>query len=275
METNKETELELLFSQWCEEQKNEIEDNKTIPDGIEKNSFFRDGWIDYNAYCNSGKKILFVLKEPNIGKDVYKELSGEPEKRDQRGFYREFVYGDYNENTKQIGYWDNNKQFVGCDNRSKQKEKIARMAYCLLFNNEISNPKAKELQKALSQVAFMNINKRGGNSTTDINYLKNYFFRYKDNIKREIEIINPDIIVWCVDFEFDMEKEFPHIKVINMYHPAKARFMKKSELEIKDDREYIEKLKEYEDFANNSESLKLDMGIFKYMYYFTNLIKKI
>lgn len=43
----------------------------------------------------------------------------------------------------------------------------------------------------------MNINKRGGSSSTDFKELNKYAEKYKEFIKREIEIINPDYIICC------------------------------------------------------------------------------
>ena len=43
----------------------------------------------------------------------------------------------------------------------------------------------------------MNINKRGGSSSTDFKELNKYAEKYKEFLKREIEIINPDYIICC------------------------------------------------------------------------------
>ena len=95
----------------------------------------------------------------------------------------------------------------------------------------------------------MNINKRGGASSADLIKLNDYAEKYKQYIKREIEIINPDYIVCCgtywqiIDHVYDYwksEEEWENAKksdpdidiyyklninrkivpAINVYHPA-------------------------------------------------------
>jgi len=59
--------------------------------------------------------------------------------------------------------------------------------------------------EAALHYAVMDLNKRGGKSSIDNGqHIWNYCSYYKDYIKREIEIINPDIIVWLSTKTFDM-----------------------------------------------------------------------
>ena len=62
------------------------------------------------------------------------------------------------------------------------------------IKNEYTYSDFNEIKK---QIAFMNINKRGGSSSTDFKELNKYAEKYKEFIKREIEIINPDYIICC------------------------------------------------------------------------------
>ena len=62
------------------------------------------------------------------------------------------------------------------------------------IKNEYTYSDFNEIKK---QIAFMNINKRDGSSSTDFKELNKYAEKYKEFIKREIEIINPDYIICC------------------------------------------------------------------------------
>ena len=46
-------------------------------------------------------------------------------------------------------------------------------------------------------MTFMNINKRGGFSYTNMAILNTYAMQFSDNIVNEIEIINPELIICC------------------------------------------------------------------------------
>ena len=45
----------------------------------------------------------------------------------------------------------------------------------------------------------MNINKRGGVGSCNLNILKNYYEKYEEEILEEIKIINPRIIVFVLE----------------------------------------------------------------------------
>ena len=53
------------------------------------------------------------------------------------------------------------------------------------------------LGKSEEDISFMNINKRGGFLNTDMAILNIYAMQFSNNIVKEIEIINPEIIVCC------------------------------------------------------------------------------
>ena len=64
----------------------------------------------------------------------------------------------------------------------------------------------------------MNINKRGGFAECDKKILYNYYKKYKENyIWKEIEIINPKVIVFCAGvneiFE-DLKKDHAFLNLI-------------------------------------------------------------
>ena len=53
------------------------------------------------------------------------------------------------------------------------------------------------MDKNIDDITFMNINKRGGFSYTNMAILNTYAMQFSDNIVSEIEIINPELIICC------------------------------------------------------------------------------
>lgn len=84
----------------------------------------------------------------------------------------------------------------------------------------------KKLNFNNCNIAYMNLNKRGGFGSTNFAHLKHYVVKYRGYILKEIEIINPDIIVCggtcgtlkALNKEIIDEK---HLK--DDYHPASSR----------------------------------------------------
>lgn len=85
------------------------------------------------------------------------------------------------------------------------KEKINEYKYlkkCFADNKNTSFPSRirgmqEILGKDIKDMTFMNINKRGGFSYTNMAVLNTYAMQFSDNIVNEIEIINPEIIICC------------------------------------------------------------------------------
>lgn len=166
--------LTELFDKWKEIQKNEPEYdyNRT---GIAKDSFTKDGIVDENVWNGlpEGKKVLYILREAN-GNATEMEEEG---KRvdDGKFWFQECVTG------KETKVTDNIFQ------RIKEMQRIIRKPAL----------KAKSDKKILREVAYMNLNKRGGGASVDWKIFNDYIEKYKEYIKEEIAIINPDIIVCC------------------------------------------------------------------------------
>lgn len=85
------------------------------------------------------------------------------------------------------------------------KDKINEYEYlknCFADNKNTSFPsRIREMQeildKDINDMTFMNINKRGGFSYTNMAVLNTYAMQFSDNIVNEIEIINPELIICC------------------------------------------------------------------------------
>ena len=231
--TKREKELEDLFQRWMKKQGEEKGWEKTTVGGREilRIHFTKDGMVDPEAYEVSSCKILVVLKEANIADNKTEEWLKEHMIDDQRYWYREFVNGTIHE----VVWTDEN----GCRKKSDnipQKESIGRMAYLLqkyTKNQKIdaNRPSGKEIQDAVKQVAFMNLNKRGGSQKVNEKVLNDYVEEYKNEIKEEIEILQPDYIIWCAG-EKPMGKILEKKNGIEMLHPAAGRYIYRNNEEL-------------------------------------------
>ena len=153
--------LEQLFDLWI----------KKEPKGNinhQKNTFIADGIVNPDEWEKSKKKILFVLKE---------------------------AYGkNWNGNTlsswirkshPKIGPW----------------KRIAKVVYGIQNTTHDSitrykeNLSAYEHNIALEQIAVLNIKKSNGDSISNDNELKLYADYDREEIKKEIELIDPDIVI--------------------------------------------------------------------------------
>lgn len=179
-----------------------------------KKSFTRDGIVDEKAW-KSGKRILFILKEANLGYQLAKA------KEDKS------LIGDGG------GFWFQNHVI------ENEKKKIDWRRGIFRRLKKIGIKHAKNDNFSLRTAAYMNINKRGGLSYAREDIINSYYDEYKDNILEEIRIIEPKIIAICCGeqdyakkLKEAIEKEWgENIKVELYHHPAMRR--------IKDE-DYIE-----------------------------------
>ena len=276
--TKREKELEDLFQRWMKKQGEEKGWEKTTVGGREilRIHFTKDGMVDPEAYEVSSCKILVVLKEANIADKKTEEWLKEHMIDDQRYWYREFVNG-----TIQEGVWTDEN---GCRKKSDnipQKESIGRMAYLLqkyTKNQKIdaNRPSGKEIQDAVKQVAFMNLNKRGGSQKVNEKVLNDYVEEYKNEIKEEIEILQPDYIIWCAG-EKPMGKILEKKNGIEMLHPAAGRYIYRNNEELGFEGN-VEKWENYyrelEESQKGAEYLKVSKGVEKYIRVFKSRVEK-
>lgn len=167
--------LKALMEEWIERHKNEsdadYEKCKGDTVNISKKSFCIDGIINESVYLSEKTRVLFVSNEAND--DEYSAKTSEELITSRiESFQKYYETGD--------DCW-----------RGRMRERI-----CAIYR-EISGEKNVQLHKLANRFAFMNINKRGGtNNIGDGEHLINYCELYKDFMLKEIEIIEPDIIVW-------------------------------------------------------------------------------
>lgn len=175
--------LEQLFLEWENAQKNEPNTIWELTNGgnsnITKEHFRRDGIIDEATYEKEKVKVLFISAEANDNE--YSALTNSrPNSVDD---YREY-HSTGNETWK-----------------GRMRERLAEL-YKVISGTErggMSNP------EAVMHFAIMDINKRGGGSEIkDGKHLKAYCKHYAKFIRREIEIIDPDIVAIVGTNLYDM-----------------------------------------------------------------------
>lgn len=128
--------------------------------------FVDDGIIDEDLYHASNKRVLIVLKETN----------GCP--KDLRSCIRE--------------YWQGPKYTVW--------HNISRWIYGIQHTTKNSIPGRTEAERykteALLSSAVMNVKKKAGGAYSDMDEVKDYAIMDAEFIYREIELINPEVIIF-------------------------------------------------------------------------------
>lgn len=167
--------LEDLFELWYDAQKEEANPEETLPhcfdgkiygDDIEllKENFCKDGVTSIEGHVSQSDlkvKVLFILKESNIkGKVV--------ERSDI------FWFNDVQKNEESY----------------KTRGKYAKNLMNVL---KVFDSNASDEEK----FGYMNLNKRGGFGSNSYKYLTQYVAKYRRFIKRQIELYDPEKIVFC------------------------------------------------------------------------------
>ena len=171
--TSKSEQLEKLFQEWETAQKNEPDDVWKNTNGgnvnITKGHFRRDGIIDEATFEKEPMKVLFISAEANDNE--YSALTNtSPNTIDD--------YRDY--------HFSGNETWKG-----RMRERLAEL-YKVISGTErgaMSNP------EAVMHFAVMDINKRGGGAQIGKGtHIEAYCRYYQRFIRREIEIISPDVV---------------------------------------------------------------------------------
>ncbi len=175
--------LEDLFAIW----KNEKEPKGGI--NHRENFFIADGIVDENVWkSGKRKKILLVLKE---------------------------AYGEDWGNNTLVTWLKNDHPQIG------PWKRIAKIVYGIqnTTSNSIARYKEKlskdEHNSSLEQIAVLNIKKSYGDSRSKNDELKMYAEYDRQEIKKEIELINPDIIVCGNTFQILYETVYQKNPITN------------------------------------------------------------
>lgn len=146
---------------------NSIKTEKKLFDLWEKETekFVRDGIFSNESFVEN--KILFILRDAHIVKPPYD--------------IREIIKSPYSEGKT----WNN----------------IARWTRALLDNaqyEEVEQITPTDLSSQLKRVAAINLKKEAGGAHAE--RIKEFSNKHRIYIKKQIEIINPDIIIACGTF---------------------------------------------------------------------------
>ena len=171
-----------------------IEGNLNKFDEILGRRCTRDGVIDEKQYLEAPIKILWILKEPNSpDDDIY----------DMRKGIATLLDGD-------VIHKDWAKTFTA----------LAYSTYGILNNKtEEYYPKIEgnaPVVESLQKTAFINVKKLPGKSFAIKKELRDFYSRYNLLLKEQIEIINPDVLIFGGSFDL-FEKEWFEIFGSKLY----------------------------------------------------------
>ncbi len=166
----------------------------------------KDGLVNIDIYYNSKIKILWILKEPY---DYF--IDGKP-------------FG---------GGWslveDLDKRRATGENRTSWQtfDKIIYTTYCILnnfINYDQIRPELdiKQLSIVLRNIAYINIQKLPATKTSNNDLIRQALQEHQDILLKQINIINPDIIIDCSmqGVSKFSEKLNPNIRYAQSYHPS-------------------------------------------------------
>ena len=187
---SKSEQLEQLFIEWEVAQENEPDSSWELTRGgknITKGHFRRDGIIDEAVFSKEKRKVLFISNEAND--DEYSaKFNPKPNNIDDYRKYYETGHDDWNGKMRK--------------HTSAIYKVIAGIGI-----NEMSD------SDAAIHYAVMDLNKRGGGANVKgALHIKEYCRYYKEFIRKEIKIINPDVVVWLGVKTYDMDL---HIKYLD------------------------------------------------------------
>jgi hypothetical protein len=167
-----------------------------------------DGVIDVDCYLNSPIKVMWILKETNSS-------------------------GDWSiiDNFKKHEWLTNNNRLMS----------IRRVIYASygIMHPEIKDWKSfpwsseEECQKALRNIAFININKLHGSSVADDNVIQDAYNKNRALLKLQFDTYNPDVVIFGNTLRYvnleDFDGDFSEANKIKTeeidthYYPSKNR----------------------------------------------------
>lgn len=174
--------------------------------------FVSDGIIDKNRWEKTERKILFILKE------AYSDPT-DPEDFDLCELIRDKWQGPKHPIWWNLSYWaygihnSNHLQTIRKPEKNNEKERAL-------------------IKESLLSSAVLNIKKSSGNTQSNPDDLKHYVLNDGEFIKREIELINPSIIICGYVWEY-LDHLWPNANqvydlvyrdgktfIVDFWHPA-------------------------------------------------------
>ena len=180
---SKTEQIERLFEEWKAAQEQESDDSWRLTRGgknITKKHFREDGIIDDETFKHEKRKVLFISNEANDDEYSAKTNINPSNIDDYRRYY-------------ETGYDD----WLG---KMRERTSAIYKVVAGIAINEMSD------SEAAIHYAVMDLNKRGGGADVKgAEHIEAYCRYYKDFIRKEIEIINPDIVIWLGTKTYDMD----------------------------------------------------------------------
>lgn len=170
----------------------------------ELGGFVADGIIDEQLFEQANRKILFITKEPN---------NPTQKAGDFREWWQQPLEGGFS-------------------------MRIAEWAHGLLYDFPVFDSISDEQRhKAIGSIAFMNLKKVGGGGSAEGSTISEHTKKYHNYLLREIDIIQPDIIItgisgmplrealfgklsWKASGYGIQIAKFNGARVIDFYHPS-------------------------------------------------------
>jgi len=186
-------------------------------EGIEFKGLMVDGILDYSRYKKANTKILWLFKEAFNGDDTIK-------------YYSDYVASDH--------FDFETKALPAAPNLLKR---MMYVNYGILKGNflkwdDMDNyDENEEVYDAFKAAAIINLKKVPGGTQSNMSEINRYFIRDKEIIKKQIDFINPDLIICggvfdIIKNEFDLENYDSKIGesgfykdgrlFIKVYHPS-------------------------------------------------------
>lgn len=158
-----------------------------------------DGVCDFEGYLNSNPKVMWILKEPN-GQCPNGELDRGGWSIPEESFKKDI------EGVAKIQSW----------------QPIIYVMYGylngLMYNDMDYIRNNLEMAKVLQKIAYLNVSKIPGHSTSYKNDIEQCYTQWKSILDKQIEIYAPDVIIFGYTFDhFRSYFEEQGLKKINNY----------------------------------------------------------
>lgn len=198
-----------------------------------------DGIINLEIYNATHPKILWVLKEGNWGEDYFDAQEDHNNKTDENieSIISKYYEDDYYSDVTVYSKWR-----ASFENIFYISHGVIERIYKYDDMSDIDSDAHIDGKYYLNNVAFINIKKNPGGNRANSNRIAESYSRHKDFILRQIDIINPDIIINCSGVESltsdlaqgaikNDERNFISTSnrlIISTYHPMHPKFSNQS-----------------------------------------------
>ena len=181
--------LEKLFDEWAKKhaEKLSTEAPYFMPEQEEPYSgFVRDGIINLESWKKQKVRICFILNEPGgrLGMDHYPDGFDLAAEWNERGSFSKFMF--------KLCVWT----------KAIQDAFVPPVTY---KKSDVSNMR----DELIRSIAVVNIKKSDGQRKSDFERLFNFAVEDAEELKRELEILNPNIIICGENLKFLREPYVP------------------------------------------------------------------